>query len=777
MKTKLLFLFMFLIFAKLSFGWSVEVQYPTRNSCWPTNITYTNQSYIEVRFNINSSGDYHYYVQLIELGQILYTSSTYYSSGGDVTEQIPIQYICLNNNATVKVVVHKDGTSEENPDYGYFILYSELISANCPSGGGKLGVVNGQVTLQTPNSFILGLYSHCGGLAGGNYVAKRYKIEWWKPYPSNANFTVYQNECYGLSAANPNNQNRWGWSDGVQNGQGHFYTFVYDLYTIGGSHVGWWPCSPQQAAVAYTVTYNLPPIISSLQEIPPIIYTSGIVRCNLSQGNCCNVTYNFWWTDKPANVSVTHNSSTDNYVTVTYSGLDKIAKNGGIKNNGDDPLPPFLIWCQAQNQYGSSNIKNIMVTHGIQGGGGCPWIYVLSDGGFIADNNILHKSEFAEYQGIDITDDYKLRVAPLIQDDNTFVINIMESSNDLSYFDQVRLLAIDHPAGTKIDITENNQIVLYDSVQVLSTDAATQNGNDITQLIQYNFPNNSGRLVSGDTLDHLYTHFQNQEIENAAIITEMQNDWIVPVVNKDWVGHINIQTTDGNYESNFSRRENSSVNIIPVGSSGTPIQVVDNANFDMYRKYKVKYIALTHVSYDGFSQSELRLVEAIHSDWGDMLEALLYKDDIHAQMDSTQFISLKFQNIKSQPDGWIRDYVFETSGRYGYNYGNGNGSRVFYEKQKNELNSVLPSKYELNQNYPNPFNPVTTIKYSILKPGLVKLIVYDILGREVITLANEIKQAGIYSVNFDATNYASGVYFYRLEASDFVDVKKMVVIK
>jgi len=91
--------------------------------------------------------------------------------------------------------------------------------------------------------------------------------------------------------------------------------------------------------------------------------------------------------------------------------------------------------------------------------------------------------------------------------------------------------------------------------------------------------------------------------------------------------------------------------------------------------------------------------------------------------------------------------------------------------------SEIPTVFSLAQNYPNPFNPVTAINYSVPKQNHVKLVVYDLVGREVITLVNEIKQPGNYSVYFDALNLASGVYFYRMVAGDFTDVKKMVLIK
>jgi hypothetical protein len=92
-------------------------------------------------------------------------------------------------------------------------------------------------------------------------------------------------------------------------------------------------------------------------------------------------------------------------------------------------------------------------------------------------------------------------------------------------------------------------------------------------------------------------------------------------------------------------------------------------------------------------------------------------------------------------------------------------------------NNKEPLKYELSQNYPNPFNPITNIKYQIQKTGQVTLKIYDITGREIKTLVNEIKNPGSYIVTFNGTELASGVYFYRIQAGDFVQVKKMVLIK
>src|SRR3989339_191646 len=96
-------------------------------------------------------------------------------------------------------------------------------------------------------------------------------------------------------------------------------------------------------------------------------------------------------------------------------------------------------------------------------------------------------------------------------------------------------------------------------------------------------------------------------------------------------------------------------------------------------------------------------------------------------------------------------------------------------------NKQIPSDYELSQNYPNPFNPTTSIKYQLPKSGVVKISVYDILGAEVLKLVNEEKSAGYHEIQFDANSanggLASGIYIYRIQAADFIQSKKMILLK
>lgn len=100
-----------------------------------------------------------------------------------------------------------------------------------------------------------------------------------------------------------------------------------------------------------------------------------------------------------------------------------------------------------------------------------------------------------------------------------------------------------------------------------------------------------------------------------------------------------------------------------------------------------------------------------------------------------------------------------------------------FAKEMDETINTIPEVFALEQNYPNPFNPSTKISYSIPTEGNVELKIYDILGNEVATLVNEVKAPGYYSADFNASSLASGVYVYTIRANNFVQTKKMLLMK
>jgi hypothetical protein len=129
-----------------------------------------------------------------------------------------------------------------------------------------------------------------------------------------------------------------------------------------------------------------------------------------------------------------------------------------------------------------------------------------------------------------------------------------------------------------------------------------------------------------------------------------------------------------------------------------------------------------------------------------------------------------------------KNYSYEdknlSSGKYQYRLKqidfNGNYE---YHALQNEVEIGVPKKFSLSQNYPNPFNPNTVISYQLSVEGFVSLKVYDITGKEIVNLVNKIQKAGYYTVNFNGSNLASGMYFYQIQAGDFTAVKKMILIK
>jgi 5-hydroxyisourate hydrolase-like protein (transthyretin family) len=125
--------------------------------------------------------------------------------------------------------------------------------------------------------------------------------------------------------------------------------------------------------------------------------------------------------------------------------------------------------------------------------------------------------------------------------------------------------------------------------------------------------------------------------------------------------------------------------------------------------------------------------------------------------------------------------VTNTNAEFGYSLSNITADQNILAKGSyqtvNYQGNLAVTDYALEQNYPNPFNPSTTIKFQLPKDGMVSLKIYDILGNEISTLINEEKAQGRYEVNFNASSLASGVYIYKIQAGDFVNSKKMLLLK
>lgn len=441
--------------------------------------------------------------------------------------------------------------------------------------------------------------------------------------------------------------------------------------------------------------------------------------------------------------------------------------------------------------------------------GGCPFVYVNDGEDFKQDNNILHKSEFPENTGSDILDKYKLNVYPTDVNGN-FELKIKELNDDYNYFDNFTLKAYDHPIGTELAITENKDVVIYFPSFVNSPSNADIDGDNVTDELGYDSAYT--KTASGDENSELISSFKipelrsgviskvksvyltclktvmnnvnklnkknksirlrdNMLIDSTALILDPSSlDGYIHLINsKSDATSITAYDKELNYISDnkpIARRENKSIVILPVGQGLS----IDSATADWNRDFEITFFAATDVFYGGFIENELELVDAENSVTGNMLSELSSINGRHAEMDNTSELTLKFRNnLPSLEEGFLRDYVLETTGRYEVATGNRPANVT-----APDIN--MPKAYKLYQNYPNPFNPVTTIKYDIPKDGFVSIKIYDILGKEVYSLG-ENKRAGYYEWQFNGSNLSSGIYFYRIEATNFVNTKKMVLVK
>ncbi|MDI6766737.1 MAG: YCF48-related protein [Bacteroidota bacterium] len=139
---------------------------------------------------------------------------------------------------------------------------------------------------------------------------------------------------------------------------------------------------------------------------------------------------------------------------------------------------------------------------------------------------------------------------------------------------------------------------------------------------------------------------------------------------------------------------------------------------------------------------------------------------------------LNWKRIESGTTSHLYRIFFFDSGRIGYILG-ADSTILKYDKTVGikEEQSLNELSFKLHQKFPNPFNPLTTIKYDLSEDVHVTIRIYDVLGREVVTLVDDFQDAGYKSVNFDASNLPSGVYFYRMTAGHYADIKKMILLR
>lgn len=621
------------------------------------------------------------------------------------------------------------------------------------------------------------------GNINGNYYCRKYKVLKNVTFPPTEEAKVWGRGVgtVGYADANLNgNLFNTGFCDvvplSVNYEHATLYTYVYDIYDELGRHIGWYPCTPENIHLEYTIQgrslFPSPVIVSSFQN-PGIICKgrTGSIECTMPTGQNPTM-YNWTWqemnpSNRPQGVTFSFNR---NILTINNPSTN-------VNNKRENGTPPWYFKVVVSYVNGSftrniyPNISTLNYCYS-----GCPWVVILnSDSSVINENNILHTAQLPNNIGRFITDKYVLKNKPAIID-NKIPISLIETDLDSTIINNVKLYLIEHPIGTILGITSNNQIIVFDSASVIQSKSASlydnyYNYSDITESMKYH--KNIKGNTNGDSYYHIYSIFTDCTVKNPAIITSIQrNKYLTnPPVMKDGItGNFFIHSLDNVFDYSFMRRENPDKIIIPLPEDD--LISIDSIHIAWDKNFMIEYAAIASLNYSNFSLTELPLISAYNSINGDVLNNLINNDSLYSFISPLSSINLEFSPNRNilQPTRPIQDYIFEVNGKILII--DNNNYQTNFVTRNNKISS-----YQLYQNFPNPFNPYTKINYSIKNTGLATIKIYDILGRELYRLVDEEKLPGNYSVDFDASKLSSGIYFYKLEVNGFVDVKRMVLIK
>lgn len=279
------------------------------------------------------------------------------------------------------------------------------------------------------------------------------------------------------------------------------------------------------------------------------------------------------------------------------------------------------------------------------------------------------------------------------------------------------------------------------------------------------------------------------------------NPFIDPAVD------ISNQVTN-NYQQGIAYSYNEETGTLPIDWLGRPLepQAFPDLQAALAQDWfsigfvDFDFSASNYINFDGWNQPNIPYLEISYAPVP--VELISFTADVNENnitlnwstatetnnqgFDVERFVeSLKWEKIGfvqgSGTTTELRSYSFVdenvTEGKYSYRLKQIDFDGSFEYSDVVEIEVGTPNQYSLEQNYPNPFNPTTRISYSIKEKGLVTLRVFDILGNEVRTLVNEEQDAGNYKVEFSATSFASGIYFYSLQSGEFLSTKKMILLK
>lgn len=400
----------------------------------------------------------------------------------------------------------------------------------------------------------------------------------------------------------------------------------------------------------------------------------------------------------------------------------------------------------------------------------CPVLFVYNGNEFVQDNPLLTACERSNYQNT-VTDYYKVR-QPVADNDGQVRFQIREMEHEITYLEGLELITVEHPAQTKLAVTENGEMFAYIE-ELIPIAAVDHNGDNWLHAVS----SQDGIWFHSDVPGYLDVTFINPGKETVLTMTTGEKDRCLP---KQIVGplaerlspiSISVQTENEIWQHLASPppRESQVDDYVgmdlqtDVSSSQITLRIAWSHSYstDMVSLAIPTDHQLTSVQHD-ISQATRRIGTGVSQVWSGFVPGQ------SLEMRLGDHLEFAFEVTANSNPSVITDYIIVARGRY--------------EPDLGALTNSLPGQFELHSNYPNPFNPTTQIKFALPTGGQVRLEIFNILGQNVTTLVDGELEAGYHRVEWNGTddngqNVASGIYFYRLTADNFVDSKRMILLK
>jgi hypothetical protein len=405
----------------------------------------------------------------------------------------------------------------------------------------------------------------------------------------------------------------------------------------------------------------------------------------------------------------------------------------------------------------------------------CPILFSHDGHEFIMENPLLTACEESGYA--DVVTDYYHITNPLAVADGIVKFQLCELEDEITYLEDLKLITVDHPSSTRMAVSVDGKIGIYDDV-IAPLTAVDQDDNNILSQVQ----DEDGILFSSASSGYLIVTFPNAADEDITFGISCGPKPLCPNIPKDNHGDqiaenvppkplkVEFLDANGNWVESASipSRENIVQEFVTRGKHISSQQDKITIRLSWEGSYSVDVINRLVPSEQIPLVNRLEMNSFIlTSDNGLRKSWNGFNGSDPLVLTKGETLEFSFASGDHDLPEMTRDYIIRAIGRYHPDFG--------------KL-SMIPENFQLYDNYPNPFNPTTTLSYDLPRATHVKLEILNILGQKVSGLVDQVQDAGRYRIEWNGTDdngngVASGIYFYKLTTDTFVSSKKMLLVK